>query len=402
MMTFTLILFSHFSARSHGSGASRQLTSPVAARSTLIHRCNDYRVPTPAANTITILGVIFTPFVADVPRCNGERFLEGRMTHAIRFRQTGGPDVLEWEEVAIGKPAPAEVRLRHTAIGLNYIDTYHRTGLYPVPLPSGIGIEAAGIVEAVGANVKDLKPGDRVAYAGGPLGAYAEVRVMPAERLVKLPKTLSDRQAAAVMLKGMTAEYLLRRTYKVRPGDTILIHAAAGGVGLLMCQWAKALGATVIGTVSSNEKAALAKAHGCRFPIVTTHENFVDRVHEITRGQRLPVVYDSVGKDTFMGSLDCLVPRGLLVMFGNASGAVPPFDLGMLSAKGSLFVTRPTLVHYTATRQELQASAKAVFKVVGAGTVKIAINQTYALHNAAHAHRDLEARKTTGSTVLVP
>jgi NADPH2:quinone reductase len=324
------------------------------------------------------------------------------MVHAIRFRQTGGPEVLEWEEVAAGRPAPGEVRLRHTAIGLNYIDTYHRTGLYPVPLPSGMGIEAAGVVEAVGAKVKDLKPGDRVAYAGGPLGAYAEVRVMPAERLVKLPKTISDRQAAAVMLKGMTAEYLLRRTYKVRPGDTILIHAAAGGVGLLMCQWAKALGATVIGTVSSNAKAALARTHGCRFPIVTTQESFVDRVHQITRGKRLPVVYDSVGKDTVMGSLDCLAPRGLLVMFGNASGAVPPFDLGLLAAKGSLFVTRPTLVHYTATRQELQASAKAVFKVIGAGTVKIAINQTYALRNAAQAHRDLEARKTTGSTVLLP
>jgi NADPH2:quinone reductase len=324
------------------------------------------------------------------------------MTHAIRFRQTGGPEVLEWREVEVGKPGPREVRLRHTAIGLNYIDTYHRTGLYPVPLPSGLGIEAAGVIEEVGVKVKDLKPGDRVAYAGGPVGAYAQARVMPAERLVKLPKTIRDQQAAAAMLKGMTAEYLLRRTYKVKPGETILIHAAAGGVGLIMCQWAKALGAKVIGTVSSEAKAVLAKKHGCHFPIITTRESFVERVHQITRGKRLPVVYDSVGKDTFMGSLDCLVPRGLLVMFGNASGAVPPFDLLLLTAKGSLFVTRPTLANYTATRQDLLHTANALFKVIAAGAVKIAINQTYALRDAAHAHRDLETRKTTGSTVLLP
>lgn len=324
------------------------------------------------------------------------------MVHAIRFRHTGGPEVLEWQEVEVGKPGPGEVRLRHTAIGLNYIDTYHRSGLYPVPLPSGLGIEAAGVVEEVGAKVRELKPGDRVAYAGGPLGAYAQARVMPAERLVKLPKTISDQQAAAMMLKGMTAEYLLRRTYRVKRGETILIHAAAGGVGLLMCQWAKALGAKVIGTVSTDEKAALAKKHGCHFPIVTARESFVDRVHQITRGKRLPVVYDSVGKDTFMGSLECVAPRGLLVMFGNASGAVPPFDLGVLAQKGSLYVTRPTLAHYTATRADLLASARALFKVVGARTVKININQTYALTDAAQAHRDLEARKTTGSTVLLP
>jgi NADPH2:quinone reductase len=324
------------------------------------------------------------------------------MSHAIRFRQTGGPEVLEWQAVEMGKPGPGAVRLRHTAIGLNYIDTYHRTGLYPVPLPSGLGIEAAGVIEEVGVKVKDLKPGDRVAYAGGPVGAYAQARVMPAERLVKLPKMIGDQQAAAAMLKGMTAEYLLRRTYKVKPGETILVHAAAGGVGLIMCQWAKALGAKVIGTVSSEAKAALAKKHGCHFPIIATRENFVERVHQITRGKRLPVVYDSVGKDTFLGSLDCLAPRGLLVMFGNASGAVPPFDLLLLTAKGSLFVTRPTLANYTATRQDLLHTANALFKVIAAGTVKIAPNQTYALRDAAHAHRDLEARKTTGSTVLLP
>lgn len=324
------------------------------------------------------------------------------MTHAIRFRQTGGPEVLEWVDVEVGTPGPGEVRLRHTAIGLNYIDTYHRSGLYPVPLPSGMGLEAAGFVEAVGAGVKDLKPGDRVAYASGPIGAYAHVRLMPAERLVKLPKAIGDRQAAAMMLKGMTAEYLLRRTYRVKPGETILIHAAAGGVGLIVCQWAKALGAQVIGTVSSDEKAALARKHGCHFPIVTTRESFVDRVRGITRGRGLPVVYDSIGRDTCMDSLDCLAPRGLLVMFGNASGAVPPFDLGLLAAKGSLYVTRPTLMTYTADRPDLLASARALFRVVGQGTVKIAINQTYALADAAQAHRDLQARKTTGSTVLLP
>ncbi len=324
------------------------------------------------------------------------------MSYAIRFHHTGGPEVLQWEAVEVGKPGPGEVRVRQTAIGLNFIDIYHRTGLYPVPLPSGIGIEAAGVVEEVGSRVREFTIGDRVAYAGGPLGACAQARLMPADRLVSLPKTVTDHQAAAMMLKGMTAEYLLRRTYKVKAGDTILIHAAAGGVGLIMCQWAKALGARVIGTVSSDEKAALAKKHGCHFPIVTTRENFVERVQQITRGKRLPVVYDSIGKDTFMGSLDCLVPRGLLVMFGNASGAVPPFDLGLLAAKGSLYVTRPTLLSYTAARQDLVASAKALFRVVAAGSVKISINQTYALQNAAEAQRDLAARKTTGSTVLLP
>lgn len=324
------------------------------------------------------------------------------MTHAIRFHEPGGPEVLQWEEVEVGTPGPGEVQLRHTAIGVNYIDTYHRTGLYPVPLPSGLGIEAAGIVEQVGPKVKDLKAGDRVAYAGGPPGAYAQARVMRADRLVKLPKTITDQQAAAVMLKGMTAEYLLRRTYKVRPGETILIHAAAGGVGLIMCQWAKALGAKVIGTVSTEAKAALAKRYGCHFPIVTSRENFVDRVRQITRGKGLGVAYDSIGKDTYMGSLDCLAPRGLLVMFGNASGAVPPFDPLLLSAKGSLYVTRPTLIHYTATREELLTSATALFRMVGAGKVKVAINQTYPLRDAAQAHRDLEARKTTGSTILLP
>jgi NADPH2:quinone reductase len=324
------------------------------------------------------------------------------MSHVIRLHRTGGPEVLTWESAAVGAPGRGEVRLRHTAIGLNYIDTYHRTGLYPLPLPSGIGLEAAGVVETVGAGVKGLKPGDRVAYGTGPLGAYAEERLMPAERVVKVPAHVSDEQAAAIMLKGMTAEYLLRRTYRVRRGDTILVHAAAGGVGLLLCQWARHLGARVIGTVSTDEKAALAKRNGCNVAIVTSRESFVDRVRAISKGRGLPVVYDSVGKDTYLGSLDCLAPRGLLVLYGNASGPVPPFDVGILAAKGSLYVTRPTLMTYTASRADLQASARALFRVVGTGKVKVTINQRYKLADAAQAHRDLEGRRTTGSTVLLP
>jgi NADPH2:quinone reductase len=324
------------------------------------------------------------------------------MPHAIRFHQTGGPEVLRWEEVAVPAPGEHEVTVRHAAVGLNFIDVYHRTGLYPAPLPSGIGLEGAGIVEAVGSNVTELKPGDRVAYAGGPLGAYAEVRTMPADRLVKLPEAIDFRTAAAMMLQGMTVQYLLRRTFRVQANDTILVHAAAGGVGLIACQWAKALGATVIGTVGSDAKAELARAHGCDHAIVYTRENFTERVKEITAGQGVPVVYDSIGKDTFFGSLDCLRPRGLMVSFGNASGPVPPLDLLELSKRGSLFVTRPTLFGYTAKRDELLATAQELFEMVTSGQVKIGVNQTYALKDAAQAQIDLEARKTTGSTVLLP
>ncbi len=323
------------------------------------------------------------------------------MTHAIRLHRTGGPEVLQWEVVEVPVPGPQEIRLRHTAVGLNYIDVYFRTGLYPAPLPFSPGLEAAGVVEAVGAEVTTLKVGDRVAYSTGPLGAYAEARVIAAERMVKIPEGISDQQAAAMMLQGMTAEYLVRRTYPIKRGDTILIHAAAGGVGLLVCQWAKYLGATVIGTVGSDEKAALARANGCDYPIVYTREDFQARVLEITNGAKVPVVYDSVGRDTFAKSLDCLAPLGLLALFGQASGPVPPFDLGQLAAKGSLFITRPTLFTYTAQRADLEASSGALFDVVRSGVVKISINQTYPLRDAAEAQRDLEARRTTGSTVLV-
>jgi NADPH:quinone reductase len=322
------------------------------------------------------------------------------MTHAIRIHQTGGPEVLKWEAVEVGKPGPGQVRLRHTAVGLNYIDTYHRTGLYPMPLPFTPGLEAAGVVEEVGPDVTDVKVGDRVAYAAPPIGAYAEARLMQADRLVVIPSNVTDQQAAAMMLQGMTAQYLIRRTYRVEKGDTVLLHAAAGGVGLIACQWLRHLGATVIGTVGSDAKAELAKANGCHHTIVYTREDFVARVNEITGGAKLPVVFDSVGKDTFMKSLDCLKPMGLMVLFGQSSGPVPPVDLGVLAGKGSLYVTRPTLNHYTAKRQDLLASAAELFDVVGSGAVKISINQTYPLSEAVQAHRDLEARKTTGSTVF--
>jgi NADPH2:quinone reductase len=323
------------------------------------------------------------------------------MPHAIRFHQTGGPEVLCWEEVAVGDPAPGEARVRHEAIGLHFIDTYHRGGLYPLPLPSGLGREGAGVVEAVGEGVTDIKPGDRVAYGTGPLGAYSEVRCMPADRLHKLPDGIDFKTGAAMMLQGMTTAYLLLHTYPVQSGDKVLIHAAAGGVGLIACQWAKALGATVIGTVSSEAKAELARKHGCDHVILYTQEDVASRVREIT-GEGVAVVYDGVGKDTFMASLDSLRRRGLLVTFGNASGAVPPFDPLLLSKKGSLYVTRPVLDHYSTTRAELLALGNALFDVVLAGKVKIEVNQTYALADAAQAHRDLEARKTTGSTVLLP
>lgn len=324
------------------------------------------------------------------------------MTKAIRIHETGGPDVLKWEDVDVGAPGEGQIRVKHAAVGLNYIDVYHRSGLYPVELPSGIGLEGAGSVEAVGDGVSDLREGDRIAYAAPPIGAYAEARLMPADRVVKVPDGIDDRTAAAMMLQGMTVQYLIRRTYRVQKGDTVLFHAAAGGVGLIACQWLKHLGATVIGTVGSAEKAELAKAHGCTHTINYREEDFAERVRELTDGKGVPVVYDSVGKDTFEGSLKCLRPLGILVGFGNASGAVPPFDLGRLAQLGSLYTTRPTLMTYTAKREDLVTSANELFDVVLSDTVKINVNQTYPLREAAQAHRDLEARKTTGSTVLLP
>jgi NADPH:quinone reductase len=325
------------------------------------------------------------------------------MVKAIQVSAPGGPEVLRMVDTPLPGPGPGQVVVRHHAIGLNYIDVYVRTGLYKQPsYPCGLGYEGAGVVEAVGPKVKDFKIGDRVAYGQSPLGAYAEARIMPAERLVKLPKEIDFKIGAAMMLQGMTARYLLRRTYRVKKGDTILVHAAAGGVGLIMCQWAKSLGATVIGTVSSDEKAALAKAHGCKFPIVTSREDFAERVKQITKGKGLSVVYDSIGKDTYEKSLACLAPLGLFVTFGNASGPIPPFDLGQLAAKGSLYVTRPTLGTYVAKHEDLVATARDLFRVVKSGAVKIRVNQIYRLENAAQAHRDLEARKTTGSSVLLP
>lgn len=325
------------------------------------------------------------------------------MPKAIRMYETGGPEVLRWEDVIVGEPAPGEVLLEQTAIGLNYIDVYHRTGLYPLEeLPAIPGLEGAGRVVSLGEGVEDLQPGDAVAYAGPPIGAYAERRLMPAARLVRLPEFIDERQAAAMMLQGMTVQYLLRRTYRVAAGDTILLHAAAGGVGLIACQWAKALGATVIGTVGSEEKAQLAREHGCDHVILYREEDIAARVRQLTDGGGVAVVYDSVGKDTFEASLDCLRPRGMLVSFGNSSGPVPSFNPAVLAQKGSLFLTRPTLMAYTAERQDLLASARDLFEVVRSGAVRIEINQTYPLSEAARAHRDLEARKTTGSTVLIP
>ncbi len=323
-------------------------------------------------------------------------------TQAIRFSETGGPDVLQLATLDLPAPGPGEVLLRHTVIGVNFIDTYHRSGLYPLPLPSGLGVEGAGVVEAIGPGVSSVKPGDRVAYAGGALGGYAQYRLFSAERLVPVPEGVSDEIAGGALLRGMTAEYLLRRTFRVEPGMPVLIHAAAGGVGQLACQWAKALGATVIGTVGSEAKVAIAKAHGCDHVINYATENFASRVREITGGRGVPVVYDGVGAATFEGSLDSLAPRGMLVSFGNASGAVPPFPPGILSQKGSLFFTRPTLAHYTATRAELLESAAAFFDVVASGKVRVEIGQRYPLDQAAQAHRDLEARRTSGSTILLP
>ena len=321
---------------------------------------------------------------------------------AIRISETGGPEVMKLVDADPGKPGPGQVRVRQTAVGLNYIDTYHRSGLYPVPLPSGLGLEAAGVVEELGEGVTSLAPGDRIAYGVGALGAYAGMRNMPANRIMKLPASISDETAAGMMLKGMTVRYLLRATYKVQPGETILLHAAAGGVGLILSQWAKALGVTVIGTVGSDEKMAIARAHGCDHVINASTEDTVARVKEITGGKGVPVVYDGVGQSTLITSLDCLSPRGLLVSFGNASGPEKALDLGLLAARGSLYVTRPTLMTYTASDEDLKETAEDLVAMVASGKVSIPVNQRYALADVVQAHRDLESRKTTGTTILIP
>jgi NADPH2:quinone reductase len=323
------------------------------------------------------------------------------MPKAIQIHKPGGPEVMTWEDVEVGNPGAGEVRLRHHAIGVNYIDVYHRTGLYKLTLPTVIGMEGAGVVDAIGTGVSGLKPGDRVAYAS-PIGSYSEVRLIPADRVVKVPDGISFETAAGMMLKGMTVQYLIKRTFKVEPGMTVLVHAAAGGVGLIACQWLNAIGVTVIGTVGTDAKAALAKAHGCDHPIVYTRENFVERVKAITGGKGVPVVYDAVGKDVFAGSLDCLSMFGMYVNFGNASGPVPPVEPLLLSQKGSVYMTRPTLMHYTAKREDLVASASDLFDAVKSGKVKIELEQRYALKDAAQSHRDLESRKTTGSAILMP
>ncbi len=322
------------------------------------------------------------------------------MPKAIRIRQPGGPEVMEWVDVEVGDPGPGEARVRMHAAGVNYIDVYHRTGLYPAPMPAGVGLEGAGVVEAVGAGVTLVKAGDRVAYSGQPPGSYAEVRVMPVHNLVRLPKSIDFETGAAMMLKGLTVEYLFRRTYKLQRGQTILFHAAAGGVGLLAMQWARALGVTVIGTVGDEKKAALAKANGCEHVILYRQENIVERVREITGGKMVPVVYDGVGKDTFAASLDCLQPFGLMVSFGNASGPVPP--LALTALKGSLYITRPSLMAHTASRQNLEEMSADLMKMVASGKLKFDIDQRYRMSEAEQAHRDLEGRKTTGQSVLLP
>lgn len=325
------------------------------------------------------------------------------MATVVRFHETGGPEVLRVEQIDVGSPGPDQVRVRQTAVGVNYIDTYHRSGLYPLPgLPSGIGLAACGIVEEVGANVTTLAVGDRVAYGNGPIGSYCSERVMPAATLLKVPEGIADDVAAGMMLRGMTVEYLTRRTFKVEPGMFVLFHAAAGGVGQIACQWLKHLGAHVIGTVGSDEKAEIARRNGCEFPVNYSRENFKDRVMEITGGKGVPVVYDGVGKTVWDDSLDCLSPRGMYVQFGNASGPAPEINPLVLSQKGSLFLTRPTLMAYTATRAELEESANALFDVVKSGAVTIEVGQSYPLAEAETCHRDLEARKTVGSTVLIP
>lgn len=324
------------------------------------------------------------------------------MTKAIRILKTGGPEVMEYVDVDLPAPGPGEALIRQMACGLNFIDVYFRTGLYAQPLPAGLGMEGAGVVEAVGAGVSHIQPGDRVAYAGRPCGAYAEARVLPAAILVKLPEAIGFETAAAMMLQGLTVQYLFRRTFRLQGGETILFHAAAGGVGLIACQWARALGVTMIGTVGSDEKAELAKANGCVHTINYNKENFVERVKEITGGQGVPVVYDSIGKDTFTGSLDCLSPLGMMVSYGSASGPVPPFSLNELASRGSLFITRPSIFNYTAKRDDLEMMAGELFGMVESGKIKIDVNQRYALKDVAQAHHDLESRKTTGSTILIP
>jgi len=324
------------------------------------------------------------------------------MAYAIRIRAHGGPEVLVAEDIVVGAPGPGEARIRQTAIGLNYIDTYHRSGLYPLTMPSGIGLEGAGVVDAVGAGVDDLKAGDRVAYSGGPVGAYATERLMPADRLVKIPEGVDDVTAATLMLKGLTVQYLFRQTFRLKGGETILFHAAAGGVGLIACQWARALGVHMIGTVGSDAKAELARANGCEHTIVYTREDFVARTKEITGGAGVPVVYDSIGKDTFPQSLDCLSPLGMFVSYGAASGPIAAFNIGLLAQKGSLFATRPTLFTYASKRANLVAMADEMFGLVLAGKIRSEARQTFALKDAAEAHRVLESRATTGATVLVP
>src|SRR5579863_10090515 len=324
------------------------------------------------------------------------------MPAAIRFSTNGGPEVLHLEDVPVGKPGPQEVQVRHTAIGVNYIDVYDRTGLYPVTLPSGLGREAAGVITAIGRGVRGLRVGERVAYVWPSPGAYSELRNVPADRLVRVPRGVSDEQAAALMLKGLTAHFLIRRTYKVQRGDPILVHAAAGGVGLILCQWARSLGATVIGVVGSEAKAELARKHGCRHVLISGRDALVEGVRELTRGAGVAVVYDAVGKDTFMDSLDCIRRLGMMVTFGNASGPAPAISPLELTKRGSLFLTRPTLFDYIATREELTKGARELFAAVRARKVRIVIGQRYALARAADAHRDLEGRRTTGSTVLVP
>ena len=325
------------------------------------------------------------------------------MTNAIQIHTTGGPEVLQWEKIDCHDPGPGEVHIRHEAIGLNFIDVYHRTGLYPLPgLPAVLGLEGAGTVISTGTDVTEFQAGDRVAYAGVPPGAYAEERLIPAHRLVKLPEAISFRQGAAMMLQGMTARYLLHGCFPVKAGDTILVHAAAGGVGTIICQWARHLGATVIGTVGSEKKADLARAHGCDYPIDYVNDDFSARVQEITDNKGVNAVYDSVGQPTFLKSLDCLKPMGTMVSFGQAAAPVPPVDIGLLAAKGSLFLTRPSLMTYTEKREDLLAHAADLFAVVESGAVQVDIRQTYALKDAAQAHRDLEARKTSGSTILIP
>ncbi|GJI92753.1 quinone oxidoreductase family protein [Duganella hordei] len=324
------------------------------------------------------------------------------MTKAIRINRVGGPEVMELVDVDLGPPGPGEAQVRHEAIGLNFIDVYFRTGLYPQALPGALGMEGAGIVEAVGEGVTEVQVGDRVAYAGRPIGAYAEARNMPAAQLLVLPEKIGFDTAAAMMLQGLTVQYLFHRTVPLKAGDTILFHAAAGGVGLIACQWAKVMGVTLIGTVGSEEKAALATENGAHHVINYNKENFTERVKEITGGKGVSAVYDSIGKDTFIGSLDCLQPLGTMVSFGNASGPVPPFSLSELASRGSLFITRPSLMAYMARREDLEAAAKSLFGVVASGEVKIDIRQRYSLADVAQAHIDLEARKTTGSSILLP